>query len=286
MAQAASPATKSAELPTIIIDPSAYEPERTDPSQPVHDHFSRLTRVTLAVTLVGGATFGIARVLELDSLLSSATVAALTASVSGQANDNAPSRSAAEDQGFAPAQLRAVLPAAAAINFAEALPTAADPIRFDEAPPAPADERVEPELPATEDVASAVAEAAPAAPNKVRPAPVVPLPKTTTKATVEDDVRNARRLLALNRFEEAETAYRNVLAVNARELAALTGIARVQLARGQLDDALASALRAVYEAPEVASAHLTLGDVLRTRGDKVAAQAHYDQATRIAASEP
>jgi tetratricopeptide (TPR) repeat protein len=285
MAHATSPATQSADLPTIIIDPSAYEPERPLEAHSLHDNLRRLTRVTLAATLVGTATIGIAHVLEVDSLLSSKLVSALTTAPAAQANDNAEAPVSVAEHDAVPAPTSATLAALAPAQF-DAF-SAGTPARFDgapDAPPAAPAEALSREEVAAEATTAATA-AAPGLP-QTRPGTGVALAKVVSKpASLQDEVRNARRLLALNRLEEAEAAYRKVLALNDGEHAALTGIARVQLARGQLDDALASALRAVDKAPEVASVHLTLGDVLRSRGDKAAAQAEYDQAAQLKSAE-
>jgi tetratricopeptide (TPR) repeat protein len=88
-------------------------------------------------------------------------------------------------------------------------------------------------------------------------------------------------LLATNRLEEAAAAYRRVLAVREHEPAALSGLARVQLARGQLDEARALAQLAVAVAPDQAGAHLALGDVLRAQGARAPAELQYELAARL-----
>lgn len=279
MAQAPSPATKDSDLPTIIIDPLAYVPERPSQRARVYDNFLRLTRVTIAVGAVGAATFGVAQLLPSDSLLQSEPVSALTSTFSDHANERVKSPSSPVAEAIA-AAAPVAQPAQAEAPSAEMLPA--------EAPQAPEPALAEAPI-ALENPTPARAAPAPVA--RVPQAKLVSapsqaeegaLPKPVKKEmNVDDEVRNARRLLALNRLEQAEAAYRRVLLVNASEPAAVTGLARVQLARGELDDALASAKRAVATAPGLASAQLTLGDVLRARGDKVAAQAHYDQAAQL-----
>jgi tetratricopeptide (TPR) repeat protein len=292
MAQAPSPATKSTDLPTIIIDPSAYEPDRPPQTQTLYDNFIRLTRVTLAATAVGTATFGVAHVLDADSLLPSRWVSILTTALPREAD-------AIDAHGSARAQSRAQSEAedrtaeAAARPPELVQPSAKAPEETPDAPEALAVEPAASALPAAEPLAPVLAASADSRATAALPAASdvsLARPTTTTNsapikpgnktASVQEEIRNARRLLANNRLEQAEAAYRGVLTLNEREPAALTGLARVQLARGELDDALASALNAVEKAPGLASAQLTLGDVLRARGDKTGAQAHYDQAAQ------
>jgi len=283
MAEAPSPATTKPELPTIIIDPSIYEPEHPDRPQALYDNFIRLTRVTLAVTAVGGATFGLAHMLELDSLLPRAQVASLTDALPGLT---------AEPAKITTAPAHAQTSAAARIIREPPAPTPSIHEMASEHPTAPQLPSVE--LPSTPEPApaetSVVLTARAPAPvnvelNEVSQArPSVPILAIKKEPSFQGELRNARRLLALNQLEAAEAAYRRVLAENEAEQAALTGLARVQLALGQLDLALASAKRAVNEAPEAASARLALGDILRARGDRKAAQAHYDLAAQPTAT--
>jgi hypothetical protein len=311
MAEAPSPAPTKPELPTIIIDPSIYEPESADRPQTLYDNFIRLTRVTLAVTAVGGATFGVAHMLELDSLLPRAQVASLTDALARLTAEPAElTAGPAHAEASAPALVIPEPPAPApsvqeiASEHASAppLPNAELPSRpAPGAPPAatetveargPASERnIEARQPAQDSLALTARAPAPvnAPPNEVsqtRPSvPFLPDKPLKKEPSVQGELRNARRLLALNQLEAAEAAYRRVLAENEAEQAALTGLARVQLALGQLDLALASARRAVDEAPEAASARLALADILRARGDKKGAQAHYDLAAQAAAPD-
>jgi tetratricopeptide (TPR) repeat protein len=307
MAQAPSPATKSADLPTIIIDPSAYEPEHPVRSHTVYDSVLRLTRVTLAVAAVGGATFAFAQMLDVDSLLSSPQVSALTSVFAKPANKNSESRSApASEQGPVSAPALQELPARETALLGDTLapetaladdrlaleePTAVDDglahavAPADEGPeasPPPVQKPVAIKVRAAEGIAATATPAArlPAsqAPSTAGATLTKPVQKTTD---IQEEIRNARRLLATNRLEQAEAAYRNVLALNDSEPTALLGLARVQLARGQTDEALLSATRAIDKAPAGASAYLTLGDILRARGDKQAAQLQYDRAAEL-----
>jgi predicted negative regulator of RcsB-dependent stress response len=310
MAEAPSPAPTKAELPTIIIDPSIYEPEHPDRPQTLYDNFIRLTRVTLAVTAVGGATFGVAHMLEVDSLLPRVQVASLTDAVArltaepaeltagpARAEASAPVRAIPEpptptpsvqeiasEHGSAPRLPGAELPSTPVPG---AQPAAAETVEARE----PAlEQKIEARGAVREQNSLALTARAPAPVNaqpieasQARPSvPFLPDKVLKKEASVQGELRNARRLLALNQLEAAEAAYRRVLAENEAEQAALTGLARVQLALGQLDLALASAKRAVDEAPEAASARLALADILRARGDKKGAQAHYDLAAQAA----
>ncbi len=95
------------------------------------------------------------------------------------------------------------------------------------------------------------------------------------------DVRTGQRLLALKRFDEAERAFLDALALRTGQPAALAGLARVRLARGDLEQARTLAERAVDGAPYQASYHVTLGDVLRLAGETSAADAQYEFASRL-----
>lgn len=306
MAQVPSPETKSPELPSIIIDPMLYEPElhstllastpAVTSTPAVSGSFARLTRVTIAVAAVGAATYGISQMRDVDSILPRAQVSALTSLFTGGSSVQAdeptaqvaalepePAPVAQEAPAVAPVPDQDPLAAAAALPMIEpkpleqAEPSAPEPAI--EAPIARAPAAVKPVAPKLAAAATTASDTAPPLAATTKPAD-----KT---AAIEDDVRNARRLLALNRLDQAEAAYRKVLSQKGGEPSALTGLARVQLARGQLDDALTSAMRAVAEAPQTAGTHLTLGDVLRARGDKSGAQAHYDQASALKApAEP
>jgi predicted negative regulator of RcsB-dependent stress response len=282
MAQVPSPETKSPELPTIIIDPSLYEPEKREVIPAASGGLARLTRVTIAVTAVGAATYGISQMGAVDSILRRTQVSALTSVFSEDSGERAHQAVRAATPSPEPARL------VQAAEVAVAAPEASEAALAGALPPIEEARAVTPPPPAKLAAALAVA---PTAVKTVVPKPAAAEPasdaqavatKTADKgAAIEGDVRNARRLLALNRLDQAEAAYRKVLSLKDDEPSALTGLARVQLARGQLDDALSSAMRAVAEAPKTAGTHLTLGDVLRARGDKSGAQAHYDEASQL-----
>jgi tetratricopeptide (TPR) repeat protein len=92
---------------------------------------------------------------------------------------------------------------------------------------------------------------------------------------LETSLRNARRLQGINQLEQAAAAYQAVLDQHPEHSAALVGLARINLAWGQLEAALELAQRAALATPNQPNVHLTLGDVLRARGDQQRAQAEY-----------
>ncbi|HEX6245456.1 MAG TPA: tetratricopeptide repeat protein [Polyangiales bacterium] len=288
MTQAPSQASEATQLPTIIIDPSLYEADAPLPKPSARGGIGRLARVTLLTGAVGGATVGLAHLLIGDSFLQDLRVAALTKLVGPADNDAALHDLRAHDRsaGLAqPAKRAAAIEsepteAASAKQAQTAMDEAAgDTPPLEAAPDTP--------LPALTAPPAAVPASAPlreqVEPLAARPAepakravvavarPVVGAPRVD----IEASIRSARRLQALNQLEEAETAYQAVLAQSAGQSAALVGLARIKLSRGQLDAALDFAQRAAREAPDLANVHLTLGDVLRARGDKEGAELEY-----------
>lgn len=285
MAQSPSPDSKASDLPTIIIDPSAYQPERLPLWQSIAPSVRRLSRVMLFATGVGGVTIGISQVAELDSLSLRDHVVALTTRFSPPFKE----RSAKQVGALSVETIAAPVLVAARVDPVPDVPQVVAPSAVAEPagvlPESPVAEPL-----AAEPLAAEPVSAAPAAPVSVAQAvPVAPVavakPIVKHPLDIQEAVRNARRMLATNRLEEAEAAYRKVLAVSDNQPAALVGLARIQLGRGQLDEALAFAQRAAAEAPDQASSHLALGDVLRARGDQAAAQAQYAHAALRSASE-
>jgi cytochrome c-type biogenesis protein CcmH/NrfG len=98
---------------------------------------------------------------------------------------------------------------------------------------------------------------------------------------VREAVRDGRRLLLRQRFDEAEDVYRAALEVRPGNPALLLGMSKAALAQGDLDRALGYARKAVQRAPSHASYHLALGDVLRALGKTAEADAAYDRATKL-----
>ena len=300
MTQATSQASETAQLPTIIIDPSLYEADVPLPKQTARGSLSRLARVTLLTGAVGGATVGLAHLLIGDSFLQDLRVAALTKLLGPADNDAALHAAASEEPSAHLAQ-----PAKTAVAME---PAAAPDVVRAEQPQAPLPESPsEHQTPAREAPTPAPIVAArplPVGAASARPAPNpidaasgevahalvrppvaakhVPVAAAAARplagaprVDVEASIRNARRLQALNQLDEAEAAYQAVLAQSGEQSAALIGLARIRLSRGQLDAALDFARRAAQQSPDQASVHLTLGDVLRARGDQPGAQAEY-----------
>lgn len=229
------------DLPTIIIHPSLYQPERRFLLQRVCEGFLTLTKIALVVTSVGTATFAIGQVIETRSL-----------AARGRSHARAPAFESARELSTthayavqSPAETPSMLRDTSALTTVTPVAAPASPL---------------------------VTEIAQGA---------VPKPALGRARDLMAAVRDARRMFALNRLEEAEAAYRKLLTVSDKQPAALLGLARVQLARGQLDEALELAERAVDRAPNQVSCHLTLGDVLRARGALQAAGVQYQLATLL-----
>lgn len=271
------------QLPTIIIDPSAYEADSPAPSQSVHGRFGRLGRVTLVTGAVCVATFGVAQLLGGDSVSQRNPVADLT---DGRVRAARQKSSATLERPVTtpPANASA---ASIARPAADAVLTPAAQRQPDAPEPATRPSAALPSADLTEDSAQ-LGQASQATEAALRPtntndaqAPgkrLAAAPRRAVARAVFDldlHVREARRLHGANQLDEAETAYQDVLAHDASESAALIGLARIKLARGQLDAALGFAQRAVTQQPTHSAAHLALADVLRARGDAAGAQAEY-----------
>lgn len=241
-----APNTNFADEPSIIIDPCVYVPvpEQRWLLQTVCETFIDVTRVLVAVTLSGSAAFSIAHVL-MERHFALEGPAATRVQV--RMESAVPARSTP------PASVAGGGGVAMDLNFASA-------------PPASCGAQ-----------ASALCTQAAA----TTPAPVAARAKLARPAVdVAAGVRTARRMLALNRLDEAEAAYRKVLVVDEHQPAALTGLARIHLARGALDDALVLAQRAVELAPDQAGGQLALGDALRAKGVRPEGDAQAELAAR------
>jgi tetratricopeptide (TPR) repeat protein len=118
-------------------------------------------------------------------------------------------------------------------------------------------------------------------------APLAPAPEAVaednTEAMVEIQtaLREGRKQLQMRRYEEAERAFRGILARRPNHPGALSGMARIKLAGGELDPALGLARKAVSVAPSHGVYHAVLGDVLRASGEPAAADLEYDIASRL-----
>ncbi len=98
---------------------------------------------------------------------------------------------------------------------------------------------------------------------------------------VREAVRDGRRLLLRQRFDEAEEVYRAALEVRPGNPALLLGMSKAALAQGDLDRALGYARTAVKRAPSHAVYHSVLGDVLRALGHTAEADAAYERAAKL-----
>jgi predicted Zn-dependent protease len=115
-------------------------------------------------------------------------------------------------------------------------------------------------------------------------AAAIAAPEANSKVVVPDlmsEVRAGRRFLKARRFDEAEATFRAVLEQRSTQPAALSGLARVELARGHLEDALHYAERAVRAAPYQGAYHLVLGDALKANGDVTNSQTEYALAKEL-----
>jgi tetratricopeptide (TPR) repeat protein len=272
MTQAHSPASEPAQLPTIIIDPSLYAADVPLPKQSARAGLGRLARVTLLTSAVGGATVGLSHLPWSDSFPHDLEVASLTKLIR-QVDHATASHSALPDD-------RRVPLAQAAKSAAPALPGAEAGLNAEAAAAAAVtDEGPSPIELAPEALAAPVAAAPVGEPPQavIKQALVGPnrLRVGAARPDLETNLRNARRLHALNQLEGAAAAYQAVLDQHAEQSTALVGLARIHLAWGQLEAALELAQRAVLATPDQPNVHLTLGDILRARGDLQGAQAEY-----------
>jgi tetratricopeptide (TPR) repeat protein len=247
--------------PSIIIDPSLYLPPPRTPIGVARDVCFGLARGLMVAMLAGATVFSVAHVLKHQTLthgLVQHREEALIMHVQA-------ARADAADV----ARAEAPRPQASAMELTSAVaPSAGRPVeRVTNAPamaaaPGLYEERLDQRAEPTVEV-----EVAPAA--------------EATNADLMSEVRAARRLLKQRRFDEAEAAFRAVLEQRSVHPAALSGLARVQLARGRFDDALHFAERAVRSAPYHGAYHLVLGDALRANGDVTSAQTEYALAKEL-----
>lgn len=83
------------------------------------------------------------------------------------------------------------------------------------------------------------------------------------------------------RLDAAEADYRRLLAMDARNVPALNNLAMLLLGRGEADEAVDLARRAVEAAPRLATAHDTLGRALSRQGDAAGAAAAFARAEEL-----
>jgi len=138
------------------------------------------------------------------------------------------------------------------------------------ASPSPVVRELAVEVGAAPSVAQAIAEAAPAAGEG-----------DMSEEDLHERLRRGSRFLHQRRLDEADAAYAEVLAARASHPGALSGRARVQLARGELDRALKLAQQSVRSAPSHAVYRLTLADILRACGEPAAADEELAVAARL-----
>jgi hypothetical protein len=246
-----TPTINFAELPSIIIDPSLYEPQLPRPHtllETVCETFIGVTRVLVVITFSGTAAFSGAHVwMGHQFPLERAAARGVQPAEPAVA---VPSSRAVPTKRVVAMDLQLAAPGAGATCGPRTVSAPGTCVPSDAAPHAVAHARAS------------------------RPLLDVAL-----------GVRTARRMLALNRLDEAEAAYRKVLVVDEHQPAALTGLARIHLARGALDDALVLAQRAVELAPDQASGQLALGDALRAKGVRPAQEAQADAAPQAVAEQ-
>jgi tetratricopeptide (TPR) repeat protein len=246
--------------PTIIVDPSLYLPPPRTALGLIRDVAFGTARGVVVAMLAGATIFSVAHVLKYQTL------------THGLHDHHAE----AVELGVRAAKAAPALASAVAGDLSFTAKAAAQ-----EAPPEPA---VTP-VPVVVHHADAVAvELLEERLDARAQAPVVePLP-VVERASAEDlmaRVRDGRRALNNRRYDEAERAFRSVLEQRSGHPAALAGLAKVSMSRGQLDQAQQFAERAVQSAPYQASYHLVLGDVLRASGNSAGAQTEYDLAGQL-----
>jgi protein O-GlcNAc transferase len=98
----------------------------------------------------------------------------------------------------------------------------------------------------------------------------------------EPPLRLAEAARAVGRMEEAEAAYRRVLAINPRREAALLGLAGLLLMRGEANSARDLLLRCCGIAPQRADAWDTLGIALHWASDSDLAESAFARAQELA----
>ncbi len=132
-----------------------------------------------------------------------------------------------------------------------------------------------------EPLVTQVVEPLPPAPTEAAPTEAAPIEPAPAEDTSVETLLSARRSLKKYKLDEAEAAYRSVLRGRTGHPGALAGMARVAMARGDLDGALRLAKLAVAAAPSHAVYHLTLAEVLRLRSESAAAEAEFVIAERL-----
>jgi tetratricopeptide (TPR) repeat protein len=245
--------------PTIIVDPSLYLPPPRTALGLIRDVAFGTARGVVVAMLAGATVFSVAHVLKYQTLthglhdhhaeaveLGVRAAHAAPELASAVASDLSFTAKAAAQE---PAQ-PAATPVPVVVHQADALAVELLEERLDAKVQAPV----------------------------VEPLPVV---ERISPEDLMSRVRDGRRAFNNRRYEEAERAFRSVLDQRSGHPAALAGLAKVSMIRGQLDQAQQFAERAVQSAPYQASYHLVLGDVLRASGNSAGAQTEYDLAGQL-----
>lgn len=241
--------------PTIIVDPSLYlDPPRTALGV-LRDVSFQIARAIIVSALAGATVFSVAHVLKHQTLTHGLHAPRLDEVV---------------------VRVNAARAELMGERSEIALASAVEP----QAPrPEPRAHKLEPQVYAA--APKVVSSAAPDRPASEEPSTMAQADSAVKNEELLARVRDGRRYVVQKRYEEAEAAFREVLAKRPRHPGALAGLARVSLVRGNLDEALSLAERAVQAAPYQAAYHVVLGDVLRASGNSLAAQTEYDLAQQL-----
>ena len=240
--------------PTIIVDPTMFLPPPRTPAGVARDVAFGLARGLVVALLAGATVFSVAHVLKHQTL------------THGLADSREDTLVVRVQAARAEAEV-ARRPQASAMEFTSSVAPSLSPVSTSSplaAAPGLLEERLDQRA------------------EEPAPAPVEAAPKAAAASSdLMAEVRSARRLLKARRFEEAEAAFRAVLDQRSTHPAALSGLARVELARGHLEDALHYAERAVRSAPYQGAYHLVLGDALKANGDVQNSQTEYALAKEL-----
>lgn len=102
-----------------------------------------------------------------------------------------------------------------------------------------------------------------------------------TRARVDQQVGDARRLLAQGRTTEAGEALAAALKLDPRNATALSTLGYVRMAERRLDEAVRAEEEALAADPRHAPAHWALAQIARARGDAPAARRHLETFARL-----
>ena len=105
---------------------------------------------------------------------------------------------------------------------------------------------------------------------------------SAAQATPVDHVRAGNEFLSKKLFDDAEREFRLALEQDPNNLAAVSGLGQVAVARGQYREALPHLERATSISSEMVSAFRSLGDAYAATGDLTRASMSYRQAVALA----